>query len=207
MIKKKKAHRFPVTSDKFVKESQRLSNVRQIAVPSSFDSRWGQRLHICTSTPFNEILFLFPIHKISRSSCQLRSHCEFYCFIIPNKIVLVTKQILFLWLPVISYPGHFVPSLVISYLLFGHFVPSNSHFVPRSFHTHFGNFVPRWIGYEMIIWRSIRTKVFSYTFWSFRTRFGQFISSKVGWIDGLTNGRTGVFWLKWQINVLLLIVT
>ena len=40
--------------------------------------------------------------------------------------------------PVISYPGHFVPTLVISYLFFGHFVPSNNHFV-RSDQT----------GYEM----------------------------------------------------------
>ena len=50
-------------------------------------------------------------------------------------------------LPVISYPGHFVPTLVISYLLFGHFVPNNNHFVPRSF----------------------RTQVISYLLWSFRT--------------------------------------
>ena len=53
---------------------------------------------------------------------------------------------------VISYPGHFLPTLVISYLLFGHFVPSNNHFVPRSFRTHFGHFVPRSAGYEMTIW-------------------------------------------------------
>ena len=46
--------------------------------------------------------------------------------------------------PFISYTGHFLPLwscrthyLVISYQLFGHFEPSNNHFVPRSF-----NFVP-----------------------------------------------------------------
>ena len=59
---------------------------------------------------------------------------------------------------VISYPGHFVPTLVISYLLFGHFVPSNNHFVPRSFRTHFGHFVPRSTRYEMTILWSIRTQ-------------------------------------------------
>ena len=67
-------------------------------------------------------------------------------------------------LPVISYPGHFVPTLVISYLRFGHFVPSNKHFVHRSFRTHFGHFVPRSTGYEMTICLSIRL-VFSYPFW------------------------------------------
>ena len=34
---------------------------------------------------------------------------------------------------VISYPGHFLPTLVISYQRFSHFVPSINHFVPRSF--------------------------------------------------------------------------
>ena len=58
----------------------------------------------------------------------------------------------FVSLPVISYPGHFVPTLVILYLHFGHFVPSNNHFVPRPFRTHFGHFVPRSTGYEMTIW-------------------------------------------------------
>ena len=48
--------------------------------------------------------------------------------------------------------GHFVPSsfrtiLVISYPLFGNFVPSNNHFVPRSFRTHCGHFVPSSTGY------------------------------------------------------------
>ena len=89
---------------------------------------------------------------------------------------------------VISYPGHFVPTLVISYLLFGHFVPSNNHFVPRSFCTHFGHFVPRSTGYEMTIWWSIRTQVISYPFWSFYTHFGHFVPSNDGWMDGLTNG-------------------
>ena len=62
---------------------------------------------------------------------------------------------------VISYRGHFVPTLVISYLVFGHFVPINNHFVPRSFRTHFGHFVPRSTGYEMTIWWSIRIQVIS----------------------------------------------
>ena len=90
---------------------------------------------------------------------------------------------------VISYSGHFVPTLVIAYLLFGHFVPSNNHFIPRSFRTHFGHFVPRWTGYEMTIWWSIRTQVISYPFWSFRTQFGHIVPSKDGWMNGLTNGR------------------
>ena len=88
----------------------------------------------------------------------------------------------------ISYPGHFVPTLVISYLLFGHFVPSNNHFVPRSFRTHFGHFVPRSSGYEMTICWSFRTQVISYPFYisypfrSFRTQ--------QRWMGGLTKGRT-----------------
>ena len=82
-----------------------------------------------------------------------------------------------------SFRTHFV---VISYLLFGHFVPSNNHFVPRSFRTHFGHFVPRSIGYEMTVWWSIRTQVISYPFWSFRTHLGHFVPSKDGWIDGHT---------------------
>ena len=81
-------------------------------------------------------------------------------------------------LPVISYRGHFVLTLVISYLHFGHFVPSNNHFVPRSFRTHFGRFVPRSAGYEMTLWWSIRTQVISYPFWPFRTHFGHFVPSK-----------------------------
>ena len=52
--------------------------------------------------------------------------------------------------------SHFAPwsfrTQVISNLLFGHFVPSNNHFVPRSFRTHFGHFVPRSTGYEMTVW-------------------------------------------------------
>ena len=108
---------------------------------------------------------------------------------------------------VISYPGHFVATLFISYLLFGHFVPSNNHFVPRSVRTHFGHFVPSSTGYEMTIWWSIRTQVISYPFWSFRTHFGHWMDGwmdgcmhacmhawmdgrKGGWMDRLTNGRT-----------------
>ena len=85
----------------------------------------------------------------------------------------------------ISYPGHFVPILVISYL--GHLGTKWLHggqFVPKSFRTFF---------------------------WSFHSPFGHFVTSKDGWMDRWmdwrTDGRTGVFWLKWQINVLLLIVT
>ena len=81
---------------------------------------------------------------------------------------------------VISYPGHFVSTLVISYLLFGHFVPSNNHFVPRSFRTPFGHFELRSTGYEMTIWWSVRTR-------SFRILFGHFVQQR--WMDGLTNGR------------------
>ena len=73
------------------------------------------------------------------------------------------------WLPVISDPGHFVPTLVISHLLFGYFLPSNNHFVPWSFHTHFGHFVIRSTGYEMTIWWSVRTQVILYLLWSFHT--------------------------------------
>ena len=94
---------------------------------------------------------------------------------------------------VISYPGHFVPTLVISYLLFGHFVPSDNHFVPRSFRTHFDHFVPSSTWYEMTIWWSFRTQVISYPFWSFRTHFGHLMDGwmdgmgwKEGWMDGLT---------------------
>ena len=90
---------------------------------------------------------------------------------------------------VISYPGHFIPTLVISYILFGHFVPSNNDFVPRSFRTHFGHFVPRLTGFEMTIWWSIRTQVISYPFlvisypfWSFRTQHR--------WMDGWIDERT-----------------
>ena len=89
---------------------------------------------------------------------------------------------------VISYPGHFVPTLVISYLLFGHFVPSNNHFVPRSFRTRFGHFELRSTGYEMTIWWSIRTQVISYPFWSFRT------AKMDGWIDELTDRQACFDW-------------
>ena len=93
----------------------------------------------------------------------------------------------------ISYQGHFVPCLVISYLSFGHFVPSNNHFVPRSFRTNFGHFVPRSNGYEMTIWWSIRTQVIWYK--SFGTPFGHFVPILVisypakmdGWIDERTD--------------------
>ena len=102
---------------------------------------------------------------------------------------------------VISYPGHFVSTLVISYLPFGHFVPSNNHFVPRSLRTHFGHFVPSSTGYEMTIWWSIRTQVISYPFWSFRTHFGHWMDGwRDGWMDGRVDGwideRTDVFRLK-----------
>ena len=49
--------------------------------------------------------------------------------------------------PVISYPGHFVPKSFRTF--FGHFIPSNNHFVPRSFRTRFVHFVFRSNGYEM----------------------------------------------------------
>ena len=56
-----------------------------------------------------------------------------------------------------------------------------------------GHFVPRSTVYKMTLWWSIRTQVISYPFWSFRTHFCHFVPSKDGW----TEGRTGVFWLKW----------
>ena len=91
------------------------------------------------------------------------------------------------YMVVISYPSHFVPTLVISYLLFGHFVPNNNHFVPRSFRTHFGHFVPRSTGYEMTIWWSVRTQVISV-----RTLFGLFVPSKMdGWMGGWVAGLVG----------------
>ena len=78
----------------------------------------------------------------------------------------------------ISYSGHFVPILVILYLgQLGTKWLYGGQFVPKSFRTIFCPFVP-------IFFISYPAKM-----------------------DGLTNGRTAVFWLKWQINVLLLIVT
>ena len=66
--------------------------------------------------------------------------------------------------------GHFVTRsfrnqsfrtiLVISYPLFGHFVPSNSHFVPRSFRTHFGHFVTSATGYEITFETQFVLKLF-----------------------------------------------
>ena len=77
--------------------------------------------------------------------------------------ILLTRLLLLSWLPVISYPGHFVPSfLVISYPVTtisypGHFVPIlvisylgqlgrkllyGGQFVPKSFRTIFCHFVP-----------------------------------------------------------------
>ena len=80
----------------------------------------------------------------------------------------------------ISYPGHFVPILVISYLsqlstkwLHG------GQFVPKLFRSLFGHFVP--------------ILVISYP------------AKMDGWIDERTDGRTGVFWLKCQINVSLFV--
>ena len=108
-------------------------------------------------------------------------------------IIALPKFICLFWLPVISYPGHFVPTLVISYLLFGHFVPSNNHFVPRSFRTHFGHLVPSSTGYEMTIWWSVRAQVISYPFWSFRTHFGHWMDGWMhacmhAWMEGRVNG-------------------
>ena len=100
------------------------------------------------------------------------------------------------WLPVISYPGHFVPTLVISYLHFGHFVPSNNHFVPRSFRTYFGHFVPRSTGYEMTIFghsypsHFVPFLIISYPFWSFRTQ--------QRWMDGWMDGWVGGWIDRWQ---------
>ena len=62
--------------------------------------------------------------------------------------------------------------LVISYRLFGHFVPSNNHFVPRSFRTYFGHFVPSSTGYEMTLEIQFAPK-------SFRTYFSHFVLTLV----------------------------
>ena len=69
--------------------------------------------------------------------------------------------------------GRFVPrsfhtSLVISYPLFDNFVHSNNHFLPRSFRTHFGHFIPSSTGYEMIFESQFVPK-------SFHTYFGHFV--------------------------------
>ena len=96
------------------------------------------------------------------------------------------------WLPVISYQGHFVPRSFRTY--FGHFVPSNNHFVPRPFRTHFGHFVPRSTGYEMTIRWPIRTEVILYPFWTFRTHFGHFVPSKDGWMDWRTDRQVCFDW-------------
>ena len=70
---------------------------------------------------------------------------------------------------VISYPGHFVPAFVISYLLSGHFIPSNNHFVPILVISYLRCFVPFF--------------VISYPFWS--------ICTQQKWMDWLMmNGRT-----------------
>ena len=53
--------------------------------------------------------------------------------------------------------------LVISYPLISNFVPSNNNFVPRSFRTHFGHFVPSSPGYELTF-QSERTQVTLYIF-------------------------------------------
>ena len=106
----------------------------------------------------------FAVYEVINCRTIVRVHLETY---IEN---INIYMYIFIWLPVISCLGHFVPTLVISYLLFGHLVPSNNHFVPRSFRTHFGHFVPRSTGYEMTIWWSIRTQDVSYPFWSFRTQ-------------------------------------
>ena len=69
--------------------------------------------------------------------------------LIPNNFILATSQEN-LSLAVCdqvrlkpAYSGtvssHFVPRSFRTY--FGHFVPSNNHFVPRSFHTQFGHFI------------------------------------------------------------------
>ena len=131
----------------------------------------------------NKMFFVFLYRPIPKTLMKMVTLCHIY-------YLKLVKSMLNFWLPVISYPGHFVPTLVISYLLFGHFVPSNNHFVPRSFRTHFGHFVPRSTGYEMIIWWSIRTQVISYPFDHF---IPMFVISYPAKMDGLTNGRTGVF--------------
>ena len=46
---------------------------------------------------------------------------------------------------VISYPSHFVPTLVISYSLFYHFVHSNNHFVPSLVISYLDQMDTKWL--------------------------------------------------------------
>ena len=68
--------------------------------------------------------------------------------------------------------GSFRTILVISYPLFSNFVPSNNTFVPRSFRTHFGRFVPSSPGYELTFQSEFVPKSLCTYFWSFRTKGG-----------------------------------
>ena len=67
---------------------------------------------------------------------------------------------------VVLYPGYFVPKSFRT--LFGHFVPNfgqfvhiNNHFVSRLFRIHFRNYQT---GYKMTRWCFIRIQVISYPF-------------------------------------------
>ena len=64
--------------------------------------------------------------------------------------------------------------LVISCSRFGHFVPSNNHFVQRLFRTHFGHFVPKRLTrdcYVSILLEYVMTKLG--TNWANWVRNGQ----------------------------------
>ena len=82
-------------------------------------------------------LMLFTLNKITYA---LLLPCMWHVSKIQIRLIKCCQSLL---TQVIPYPGHFVPTLVISYQLFGYFVPSNNHFVPRSFRTYFRHFVPR----------------------------------------------------------------
>ena len=106
---------------------------------------------------------------------------------------------------VISYTGHFVPTLVISYLLFWSFrtyflvisypvttISYPGHFVPILVISYLVQLDTKWLYDSQFVPKS------------FRTPFGHFVPILViWWIDGWMNWRTDGRGLKWQINVLL----
>ena len=104
---------------------------------------------------FNQIIkFSFSMvncRNRTESSCDLLPPQPFYSETQIQSEICVEAERIYPFLhytrncfrfPVISYPDHFIPKSFRTY--FGHFVPSNNHFVPRSFGTHLGHFVPSW---------------------------------------------------------------
>ena len=103
---------------------------------------------------------------------------------------------------ILMVASHFVPRSFRTY--FGHFLHTFGHFVPRNNHSYPGHFVPilviSYLGKLSTKWLYGGQFVPK----SFRTLFGHFVPifviSYPAKMDGLQNGRTSVFWLKWQIN-------